>query len=61
MAAYMDRISRLKEQVLSRTPEMDLENAYILTEGFRESVGQPHVVQKAYAFRKQCREKTIRI
>lgn len=58
---YMDRISRLKNRVLNTRPEMDLENAVILTRGFQESEGEPLVVQKAYAFRKQCMEKTVKI
>lgn len=58
---YMDRINRLKSRVLSTRPEMDLENARILTEGFRESKGQPLVVKKAMAFRKQCMKKTVTI
>ena len=58
---YMDRVNRLKERVLGTRPEMDLENARLLTEGFIESEGQPLVIQKAHAFRKQCREKTVTI
>ncbi len=58
---YMDRVNRLKERVLGTKPEMDLENARLLTEGFMESEGQPLVLQKAHAFRKQCREKTVTI
>ncbi|SHF22116.1 glycyl radical protein [Lactonifactor longoviformis] len=57
----MNRIMRLKNRVLNTRPEMDLENALILTRGFRESEGEPLVVQKAYAFRKQCLEKTVKI
>lgn len=57
----MDRVKRLKERVLSVKPEMDLENARLLTEGFIESAGQPLVIQKAHSFRKQCREKTVSI
>jgi formate C-acetyltransferase len=58
---YMARVNRLKERVLETHPEMDLENARILTEGFREAEGEPLVVRKANAFRKQCREKTVTI
>jgi formate C-acetyltransferase len=58
---YMERVNRLKSRVLSTRPEMDLENARILTEGFREAEGNPLVVRKAMAFRKQCREKTVQI
>lgn len=36
---YMDRIGRLKERLLNTRPEMDLENAVILTKGFQESEG----------------------
>ena len=58
---YMERIIRLKNRVLETRPEMDLENASILTEGFREAEGEPLVVRKAKAFRKQCLEKTVTI
>jgi len=54
---YLDRIKRLKERVLNTRPEMDLENAVLLTRGFKESEGQPLAIQKAYSFRKQCTEK----
>lgn len=59
--SYMDRVERLKSRVLNTRPEMDLENAVLLTRGFQESEGEPLVVQKAYAFRKQCMEKTVKI
>jgi len=59
--AYMERVNRLKRRVLGTRPEMDLENARILTEGFREAEGNPLVVRKAKAFRKQCQEKTVTI
>ncbi len=39
---------------------MDLENAIILTKGFQESEGQPLCIRKAYAFKKQCLEKTVK-
>lgn len=58
---YMERIKRLKNRVLQTRPEMDLENARILTEGFNEAEGEPLVVRKAKAFRKQCLEKTVTI
>lgn len=58
---YMERVNRLKSRVLGTRPEMDLENARILTEGFREGEGDPLVVRKAEAFRKQCRDKTVTI
>ena len=58
---YMERVNRLKKRVLGTRPEMDLENAKLLTEGFRAAEGDPLVVRKAKAFRKQCREKTVTI
>ena len=58
---YMNRINKLKERVINTKPEMDLENARILTEGFMETDGEPLVVQKAKAFYKQCKEKTVTV
>ncbi|WP_407312543.1 glycyl radical protein [Desulfosporosinus sp. SB140] len=58
---YMERVNRLKKRVLGTRPEMDLENARILTEGFQEAEGEPLVVRKAKALRKQCQEKTVKI
>ena len=60
-APYADRINRLKEKVLNTYPEIDLENARILTATFRETAGEPLVIQKAKAFRRQCQEKTVQI
>lgn len=60
-APYADRINRLKEKVLNTYPEIDLENARILTATFRETAGEPLVMQKAKAFRRQCQEKTVQI
>lgn len=51
----------MKERVVNATPEMDLENARILTESFMETAGEPLAIQKAKSFRKQCQEKTIEI
>ncbi|NLN48569.1 MAG: formate C-acetyltransferase/glycerol dehydratase family glycyl radical enzyme [Clostridiales bacterium] len=59
--SYLDRVNRLKQRVLNTKPEMDLENAKILTESFMETDGEPLVVQKAKAFKKQCEEKTVTI
>ncbi len=60
-ANYLDRIQFMKNRVVNTTPEMDLENARILTESFKETEGKPLAIRKAMAFRKQCREKTIEI
>jgi choline trimethylamine-lyase len=59
--AYLKRIERLKERVLSTKPEMDLENARLLTAGFRAAEGLPLVLRKAKAFNLQCRQKTVTI
>ena len=59
--SYMDRIEFMKNRVVHTNPEMDLENARILTESFKETAGEPLCVRKAKAFRKQCREKTVKI
>ncbi len=58
---YMERIKRLKNRVLETRPEMDLENARLLTRGFQEAEGEPLVLRKAKAFYKQCAEKTVAI
>ena len=59
--AYMDRISFMKDRVVNTRPEMDLENARILTESYKETAGEPLCIRKAKAFRKQCQEKTVKI
>lgn len=58
---YMDRIRFVKDRVINTKPEMDLENARILTQSFRETAGEPWCIRKAKAFRRQCREKTVKI
>ncbi len=58
---YMDRVNILKDRVIATRPEMDLENASILTKGFIESEGEPLVVKKARAFSKQCQQKSVKI
>ncbi len=59
--AYMERVNRLKERVINTIPEMDLENARILTQSFMKTDGEPLVVQKSKAFRQQCIEKAVTI
>ena len=58
---YRERVERMKERVISARPEMDLENARILTESFQETEGLPLVVRKAKGFYRQCKEKTVKI
>lgn len=57
--AYMERIMRLKARVLSTQPEVDIENAVIVTKAFQETEGQPHYYQKAYSVYKTLMEKSI--
>jgi formate C-acetyltransferase len=59
--AYLDRIELLKRKVLETYPEIDLEDAAILTRSFLETQGEALVTRKAKAFLRQCREKTVRI
>ncbi len=59
--SFIARIDRLKKRVISTQPEMDLENARLLTQGFQQSAGEPLVVQKAKSFRLQCNKKSITI
>lgn len=58
---YLERIEYLKDRVVNTRPEIDLENARILTKSFRETQGEPLTVRKAKAFRRQCKEKTVKI
>ena len=58
---YMERIRLIKDRVVNTRPEMDLENAKIMTENFKETAGEPLCIRKAKAFRRQCREKTVKI
>ncbi|MEG1911258.1 MAG: formate C-acetyltransferase/glycerol dehydratase family glycyl radical enzyme [Cloacibacillus sp.] len=60
-STYMNRISVLKNRVLSTRPEMDLENARILTESFIETGGLPWALRKAKGVYKQCSEKTVKV
>ncbi len=53
---YMERIRLIKDRVVNTRPEMDLENAKIMTESFKETAGEPLCIRKAKAFRRQCRE-----
>ena len=57
----MERIHYMKDRVVNKKPEMDLENARILTESFQETAGEPLCIRKAKAFRRQCQEKTVQI
>ncbi|QAT49958.1 formate C-acetyltransferase/glycerol dehydratase family glycyl radical enzyme [Caproiciproducens sp. NJN-50] len=58
---YMERIEALRKQYLDTRVDMDVYNAKYLTEGFRETEGQPWSIQKATGFLHQCRKKNIYI
>lgn len=57
----MKRINALREQYLNTRVDMDIYNAKYLTEGFKETEGQPWIIQKATGFLHQCRKKNIYI
>ena len=44
---YMQRIEALRKQYMDTRVDMDVYNAKYLTEGFKESEGQPWIIQKA--------------
>lgn len=58
---YLERVNRLMEKVFATYPEIDLEDAKLLTQSFLETQGEALVTRKAKAFLKQCREKTVKI
>ncbi|WP_352401956.1 glycyl radical protein [Synergistes jonesii] len=58
---YMARVNRLKKKVFETYPEIDLEDAVILTKSFLETQGEALVTRKAKAFRRQCSEKSVKI
>ena len=57
--AYLSRIEALRKQYLDTRVDMDVYNAKYLTEGFKESEGEPWIIQKATGFRHQCLKKNI--
>ncbi len=61
MKNYLRRIEGLKQRLRRTKPEVDLENARILTRVFKETAGEPLAIRKAKAFKAQCEEKTIEI
>ena len=42
---YMKRIEALRQQYLATRVDMDVYNAKYLTEGFKESEGEPWIIQ----------------
>ncbi len=60
-ANYMERIQKLRDRVVNATPTMDIENALILTQSFRQTEALPREMRKARAFKDVCAQKTITI
>ena len=58
---YMERIEALRQQYLNTRVDMDVYNAKYLTEGFKETEGQPWIIQKATGYYHQCQKKNIYI
>jgi len=54
-----NRIEIMKNRVVNTKPELDLENALIMTDVFKRTMGEPLIIQKAKAFYGQCKRKTI--
>ena len=58
---YMKRIEALRQQYLETRVDMDVYNAKYLTEGFKESEGEPWIIQKAVGYRHICEKKNVYI
>ena len=54
--AYLDRVMRLKARTIATVPEIDLEGARLLTEGFMETEGEPIITRRAKAFMNICKK-----
>ena len=57
--AYMERIEALRQQYLNTRVDMDVYNAKYVTEGFKETEGQPWILQKATGYARTCEKKQI--
>ncbi|ABK62429.1 glycyl radical protein [Clostridium novyi] len=53
------RVEKLKEQILSATPCIEVERARLLTESFKETENQPIIIRKAKALEKILNEMPI--
>ena len=49
----MERINALRKNYLSHRVEMDIKDAYYVTQGFKATEGQPWAIQKATAMKMQ--------
>ncbi len=57
--AYMKRIQALRENYMSHRVEMDILDAYYVTQGFKATEGQPWQIQKATAMKTVYENKPI--
>ena len=60
-ANYMERIEALRQQYLATRVDMDVYNAKYVTEGFKDTEGQPWIIQKATGYKYECERKQIYI
>lgn len=59
--SYMTRINKLRENYFSHRIEMDILDAYYVTQGFKATEGQPWAIQKATAMKTVYENKPIYI
>jgi len=55
-----ERLGRLREGALG-TPELCIERAYLMTESYKETENEPHLIRRAKALEKILKEMTIHI
>ncbi len=58
---YMNRIEALRQQCLATRVDMDVYNAKYMTEGFKDTEGQPWIIQKATGYKYECEREQIYI
>jgi pyruvate formate-lyase/glycerol dehydratase family glycyl radical enzyme len=56
-----DRVKKLREKVANATPEICLERAWLMTQSYQETEGQPEVIRRAKALNKILSEMSIGI
>lgn len=56
-----DRVKKLREKITNATPEVCLDRAWLMTESFKETEGQPEVIRRAKALKKILTEMSIGI
>lgn len=54
--AYMERIEALRQQYLNTRVDMDVYNAKYVTEGFKETEGQPWILPEGHGVCQDLRE-----